>query len=80
MDGARALHGARHAQIPACPARARWSGARVGEAVDVLAEDVGPGESYHRCRNLVTGAVGLYPAGWVRHPERGVPENSAPAC
>lgn len=45
--------------------------ARVGEAVEVLAEDVGPGQAYLRCRNPTTGAVGLYPMTWVRHPEKG---------
>ena len=48
-------------------------GTRVGEAVEVIAEDVGPGKTYLRCRNPKTGATGLYPMSWVEHPEKGRP-------
>ena len=55
-------------------------GAKAGDAVEVLAEEVGPGESYLHCRNPSTGAVGLYPQIWVRHPVTGVPTNAKPLC
>ena len=55
-------------------------GVKVGDRIEVLAEESGPGGAYLTARNVTTGQVGFYPAGWVRHPERGVPAQGPVAC
>ena len=55
-------------------------GVKVGDRIEVLAEESGPGGAYLTARNVTTGQVGFYPAGWVRHPERGVPAHGPVAC
>ena len=55
-------------------------GAKVGDRIEVLAEETGPGGVYLTARNPTTGQVGFYPVGWVRHPERGVPAQGPVAC
>ena len=55
-------------------------GVKVGDRIEVLAEESGPGGAYLTARHPTTGQVGFYPAGWVRHPERGVPAQGPVAC
>ena len=41
-------------------------GAKRGQEVDVLGtEEQGPAAGYLQCRNISSGAVGLYPRSWV---------------
>ena len=67
-------------ELLGCCHSAQVHGDQEMQSIEVLAEESGPGGAYLTARNVTTGQVGFYPAGWVRHPERGVPAQGPVAC
>lgn len=55
-------------------------GARVGQEVEVLAEDQGLEGGFLQCRNVQSGAVGLYPTSWVRRIPEGLRQTLKESC